>query len=554
MNYLDLEGVKKIVNKIKENVHNCNWNYVKEIDGKEAIEKRNVVIGPVGTKDPSIDDGTYTQDNLVKGHYCVVEGLCNRVVGDRVIVTGAQNIILTPSYSDADSDSLTLWIKGKDNSVISEMRNKGVDLTEIMGYCNSIYMKDGSGISGSFIQGEMNRIESTQEQCRNFTGTINGALNLIKDWEEDCFFNVIQGINSFFKPEFGYVFGIGPLSITESEKFGPIPTGVGAKNALAIYNNIANGEDTKNGNIYLIGVGGYDGTDIKNDTLSLQEKLQVLEKQQEVQILQDKLTSLETGVQSLFEKLKEVDILQDKLTSLETDGLTLTIRCLEDLPNGGMGLAINGIKELVPIKAGENKIITKVQKVFIFTDKNIDKFEFKKGSIFSSNSLKSLYFACNFTGLLDLSMLNLDNLEFFSTDLPGAFFISANCSIRLPKKWKPSGITALSNAFYMPELTSLDLSGLDLSNISDLTNFIGCPKLIDFQVGEGIGKMKDEASTLDLSTLTKWTNSTVQTLLDLYDRKANGMGVITIKLSAATKSALGTNGIQTLTAKGYTIA
>ena len=290
MNYLDLEGVKRIVNKIKENIHNCNWNYVKEIDGNEATEKRNVVIGPVGTKDPSIDD------------------------------------------------------------------------------------------------------------------------------------------------------------------------------------------------------------------------------------------------------------------------LTLTIRCLEDLPNGGTGLAINGTEELVPIKAGENKIITKVQKVFIFTDKKVDKFEFKKGTIFSSNSLKSLYFACDFTGLLDLSMLNLDNLEFYSTNLPGAFCISANCSIRLPKKWKPSGITALNNAFYMTELTSLDLSGLDLSNISDLTNFIGCPKLIDFQVGEGIGKMKDEASTLDLSAMVKWTNSTVQTLLDLYDRKANGMGVITIKLSAATKNALGASGIQTLTAKGYTIA
>ena len=553
MNYLDLGGVKRIVNKIKENVHNCNWNYVKEIDGKEAIEKRNVVIGPVGTKDPSIDDGTYTQDNLVKGHYCVVEGLCNRVVGDRVIVTGANNFILTPSYSDADSDSLTLWIKGNGNSVISEMRNKGVDHTEIMGYANSIYMKAGSGISASFIQGEMNRIESTQENCRNFSGTINGAINLIKDWEEDCLFNVIQGINSFFKPEFGYVFGIGSLSITESEKFGPIPTGVGAKNALAIYNNMANEEDTKNGNIYLFGVGGYDGTDIKNDTLSLQEKLQILEKQQGDQILQDKLTSLETSVQSLFEKLKEVDILQDKLTSLETQDLTLTIRCLEDLPNDGMGLAINGIEELVPIKAGEDKIITKVQKVLIYTDKKVDKFEFKKGTLFCNNSLKSLFFACNFKGLLDLSMLNLDNLEPYLTDMP-AFAINTSCSIKLPKKWKPSGITALKQAFWMPETTSLDLRGLDLSNISDLEEFISCPELIDFQVGEGIGKMKDEASTLDLSAMVKWTNSTVQTLLDLYDRKANGMGVITIKLSSATKNALGTDGIQTLTAKGYTIA
>ena len=553
MNYLDLEGVKRIVNKIKENVHNCNWNYVKEIDGKEAIEKRNVVIGPVGTKDPSIDDGTYTQDNLVKGHYCVVEGLCNRVVGDRVTVAGTQNIILTPSYSSADSDSFTLWIKGNNNGVISEMSNKGVDQTEIIGYGNSIYMKDGSGITISFIQGVYNRIESTQEHCRNFTGTINGALNLIKDWGEETLYNVIQGINSFFKPEFGYVFGIGPLSLGESEKFGPIPTGVGAKNALAIYNNIANEKDAKNGNIYLIGVGGYDGTDIKNDTLSLQEKLQALEKQQGGQILQDKLASLETDVQSLFTKLKEVEILQDKLASLETDDLTLTIRCSEDLPSDGMGLAVNGTQDLIQIKAGEDKIITKVQKVFIYTNKNIEKFELKKGTTFCNNSLKSLMFLCNYKGLLDLSMLNLDNLEPYLTDNP-AFYIASDCLIKLPKKWKPSGITSLANAFYLEKATSLDLSGLDLTNISDLKEFINGPELVDFQLGEGIGKMKDEAGTLDLSSLTKWTNTSVQTLLDLYDRKANGLGVITIKLSAATKNALGTDGISTLTAKGYTVA
>ena len=550
MNYLDLEGVKKIVNKIKENVHNCNWNYVKEIDGKEAIEKRNVVIGPVGTEDSSVDE-----DNLIAGHCCVVEGSYNRVMGDNVYVTGAGNMISTPVFSSANPETGMFWVKGRQNWVISQILSGGADCVDISGFGNTIYVKNGVGVGPSIIYGNINRIESTQEHCRSISCIITGTSNLIKDWGDELMGNVIQGTNSFFKPEFGYVFGIGPLTMDSTEEGGVGPTGKGAKNALAIYNNQANEEDAKNGNIYLFGVGGYDGTDIKNDTLSLQEKLQVLEKQQGDQILQDKLTSLETSVQSLFEKLKEVDILQDKLTSLETDDLTLTIRCLEDLPNGGTGLAINGTQELVPIKAGENKIITKVQKVFIFTDKKVDKFEFKKGTVFSNNSLKSLFFACDFKGLLDLSMLNLDNLEPYAPDLPApAFSINTSCSIRLPKKWKPSGITTLKQAFWMTETTSLDLRGLDLSNISDLTEFINCSELIDFQVGEGIGKMKDEASTLDLSAMIKWTNSTVQTLLDLYDRKANGMGVITIKLSAATKSALGTNGIQTLTAKGYTIA
>lgn len=40
----------------------------------------------------------------------------------------------------------------------------------------------------------------------------------------------------------------------------------------------------------------------------------------------------------------------------------------------------------------------------------------------------------------------------------------------------------------------------------------------------------------------------------MYDRKANGMGVITIKLHANAKKVLGEDGIAQLTAKGYTIA
>ena len=66
--------------------------------------------------------------------------------------------------------------------------------------------------------------------------------------------------------------------------------------------------------------------------------------------------------------------------------------------------------------------------------------------------------------------------------------------------------------------------------------------------------MGGNVGSLDLSALIKWTDSSVQTLLSLYNRKANGMSVITLKLSTATKEALGTNGIKALTTRGYTIA
>ena len=105
------------------------------------------------------------------------------------------------------------------------------------------------------------------------------------------------------------------------------------------------------------------------------------------------------------------------------------------------------------------------------------------------------------------------------------------------------------------KLTSLDLSGWSTQSVYSMEGmFSNCSAITRLTLGEGFGRMHDSVGTLDLSALTKWTGSTVDTLLDLYDRKANGMGVITIKLSSATKNALGTSGINTMAIKGYTIA
>ena len=71
-------------------------------------------------------------------------------------------------------------------------------------------------------------------------------------------------------------------------------------------------------------------------------------------------------------------------------------------------------------------------------------------------------------------------------------------------------------------------------------------------VSAGFGKMKNEVS-IDFSDLEHWTIGVIS-LIELYDRKANGMGAITINLHANTKAILGENGIAKLTAKGYIIA
>lgn len=122
--------------------------------------------------------------------------------------------------------------------------------------------------------------------------------------------------------------------------------------------------------------------------------------------------------------------------------------------------------------------------------------------------------------------------------------------------WDTRNVSNMNSVFAnCRKLTSLDLSGWSTQSVDSMERmFSNCSAITNLTFSEGFGRMHDYVGTLDLSAMVKWTNSTVQTLLDLYNRKANGMGVITIKLSAATKSALGTSGINTLTVNGYTIA
>lgn len=129
-------------------------------------------------------------------------------------------------------------------------------------------------------------------------------------------------------------------------------------------------------------------------------------------------------------------------------------------------------------------------------------------------------------------------------------------SIQGINTWDTRNVNNMNSVFAAcNKLTSLDLSGWSTQSVYSMDGmFDHCSAITTLKLSEGFGRMHNEVGTLDLSALTKWTNTSVQTLEDLYNRKANGLGVITIKLSSATKNALGTAGINTLTANGYTIA
>lgn len=122
--------------------------------------------------------------------------------------------------------------------------------------------------------------------------------------------------------------------------------------------------------------------------------------------------------------------------------------------------------------------------------------------------------------------------------------------------WDTRNVSAMSTMFAgCTNLKTLNLSGWNTQSVNIMSNmFSGCSAITSLYLSENFGRIGGGVGSLDLSALIKWADNSVQTLLKLYNRKANGMSVITIKLSSATKNALGTAGIQTLTAKGYTIA
>lgn len=175
-----------------------------------------------------------------------------------------------------------------------------------------------------------------------------------------------------------------------------------------------------------------------------------------------------------------------------------------------------------------------------------------RDSYLRNNYLDSLFADCAYLTNVDIADWNTDKVISCTEMFNGCRSIP---HIDL-SHWDTRNITDTSRMFYgCVNLRVLNLDGWNTQSVETMTGmFEVCGLITTLNLGPGFGRMKDSVGTLDLSPLERWTDSSVQDLTKLYDRKANGLGVITIKLSAATKNALGTSGIQTLTAKGYTIA
>lgn len=162
-------------------------------------------------------------------------------------------------------------------------------------------------------------------------------------------------------------------------------------------------------------------------------------------------------------------------------------------------------------------------------------------------SMQRMFYGCPFNSpdISSWDTSKVTDMSYTFTSNKGKVDLSA---------WNTSNVEDMTGTFWNVQYTDINISGWDTSKVANMWGLFLSQTITTLTFGENFGKMKDECGTLDLSRLSAWKNDSVKSLLTLYDRKANGMGVITIKLHANAKAVLGEDGIEQLTAKGYTIA
>ncbi len=227
---------------------------------------------------------------------------------------------------------------------------------------------------------------------------------------------------------------------------------------------------------------------------------------------------------------------------------------------------------------------------YMFSGVLIDNFTFTpEWNMSKATSISGMFYGCtnlktislgdwdisNVTNMSDMfhGCINLSNDEFDPnfgleylntsnvTNLYGMFKRCLSVGELNLSNFNTAKVLSFGNMFFeCTNLKKLDISGFDTSSadINDhdgLSNmFYGCSSLKSLILGEGFGKMPDNVGSVDFSNLSEWTDQdSVKSLLTLYDRKANGMGEITLKLHNNTKAVLGSDGQAQLIAKGYRI-
>lgn len=224
------------------------------------------------------------------------------------------------------------------------------------------------------------------------------------------------------------------------------------------------------------------------------------------------------------------------------------------------------IDEICPVVSGQDNVTSLVYKGYapeiglsfnhMENLKTIDVFDLNTSNV---TDMSAYFSRCSTLSSLGMVLPLLRDIKYWDTrkvlSFEGMFtgcILLTSVDLRY---WSTQKVINMTLMFAnCTKLTNLNLEGWDTRSVNTMEGmFKNCKNMSSLLLGEGFGRMQDSVGTVDFSMMSNWKYD-VESLTKLYDRKVNGMGVITLKLSVATKSALGNDGIRELTDKGYTIA
>lgn len=297
-----------------------------------------------------------------------------------------------------------------------------------------------------------------------------------------------------------------------------IGNSVVSKNAEYIYigTDAFDGIDVSNpkhGYKYLIGVGGYDGVSTDNS---------------KYKSVQEVIAELTEKTAEIGKSYFEVRFAGEGTITINGESTSLEKRQLFRYEGTPTSLKIEGSHlAWLDVSNLDTSKITSMNGLFSKCDSSAygSTLNVSGWDVSNVTDMTDMFSACDVLPSLDVSSWNVSKLV-------KADFMFTGCY----------------------KLSTVDFSRWDTSS---LESFVGFSQGVGFKTivfGENFGKMTDKFTSLDISQISTWKDDSVKSLLNLYDRKANGMGVVTIKLHANTKAVLGEDGIAQLTAKGYTIA
>lgn len=358
--------------------------------------------------------------------------------------------------------------------------------------------------------------------------------------------------------------------------------------------------DAKNGYQYIIGIGGYNGKEITDATQSLQEVIKGHDTT--ITSTANRVKMLTTSISNISLRIATVEgsVLASRIELISSGGSTDEPIPFEvdgvrhDITQKKSIVAYDGFSKIgAPETMSDTELSRRswinavrlrnfagnTMKKMFYGCGGVKKIDTTTWNTSAVTSMRQAFHGCAALEELDTSLWDTGSL----TDLGYAFCGCTKLKQLDMRSWNTSAVTMMDGLFSgCSAMTDIGLAGLDVSHVqsmestfancgslrrldlrywdlsavTDMSSFVvGGGAIEELLVTEGFGKVLNAVGTIDLSSLTKWTGDSVQTLLTLYNRAADSSrNAITLRLSSQTKAALGTSGIQTLTRRGYTIA